>query len=149
MTSALPCPNSNYAAGERFGCDAFDRLLAGGINIEQAECVGVGKGGGEFIHQIASASEAVRLEDDMHAPKSALASRGQRRPNLRGMVSVIVDHADARRRAFELEAAIHTAKTVERRSDLVGRNVQRSAHCNCRCCVEHVVRTRNVQREFS
>jgi len=55
----------------------------------------------------------MRLEDHMHAAKSALASGGERSADLGRMVAVIVNDADACGRAFKLEAAIHTAKTVE------------------------------------
>ena len=108
----LPCPGD--ATGESFRRDAFDWLLACRINVEQTNRVGIGEGGCELIHQIASTGKAVRLEDNMHAPESALASRGQSRADFRWMMAVIVNHADARRLAFELKAPVHAAKAIQR-----------------------------------
>src|ERR1019366_8036740 len=143
----LPCPHN--AASENFRRDAFDRLLAGRVNVEEAKRVGIGEGGRELIHQIASAGKTVRLEDHMHAAKSALTGGGQRGSDLRRMMAVIVNHADARSLALELEAAVHAAKTVERGTNLLRGNVERGAHRNRRRRVQHVVRARNVQREFA
>src|SRR5208282_6294853 len=83
----------------------------------------------------------------MHPPESTLPSRGQRRPYLRRMMSIIVNHADASRFALELEPAVHPAKSIQRGADLLRRNVERHAHRNRRRGVQHVVRARNVQRE--
>ena len=83
------------ASGEDFGGDPFDRLLAGGIDVDEAHGVGVGEGGGEFVHEIAGAGEAVGLEEDVDAVESALASGCEGGANFGGMMAVIVDDADA------------------------------------------------------
>src|ERR1035438_3957846 len=147
--SDAPRPCSCNATRERFRRDAFDRLLASRINIKQAKRVGVGEGGSELIHQIASAGEPVRLKDHMHPPESALASGGQRGPYFRRMVAVIVNHADARDRTFELEAPINSTKFVKRGTNLLRGNVEHGTHRNSRRRIQHVVRARNVQRELS
>src|ERR1019366_5171435 len=46
-----PLPRSDNAASENFCRDAFDRLLAGRVNVEEAKRVGIGEGGRELIHQ--------------------------------------------------------------------------------------------------
>src|SRR4029077_2639418 len=85
----------------------------------------------------------------MHAAKSAVASPSQRGPDFRRMMPVIVNHTNACVLAFELEAAVYAAKIVERGADLLRRNVERSAHRNRSCRIQHIVHARNVQREVS
>ena len=65
------------------------------------------------------------------------------------MVPVIVNHADARRLAFQLEAPVHAAKTIQRGTDLLRRNVERDTNRNRGSRVQHVVRARDVQRKFA
>src|SRR6202790_3706732 len=85
----------------------------------------------------------------MHAAKSALASGGQRGPDFRRMMPVIVNHANARGLALKLEAAVDAAKIVKRGTDLLRRNVKRRAHRNRSRSVQHVVRARHPQRKTS
>src|SRR5260370_19112492 len=85
----------------------------------------------------------------MHATKPALARGGQRGPDFRRMVSIIVDHADARSLAFELEAAVHAAKGVKRRTNPLHGNGERGANRNGSGSVQHVVPAWHVQGELA
>ena len=137
------------AARQGIGGNAFDGLLAGGIDVEDEERVGIGKGGGEFVHQVAGAGVAVRLKDDMQAAEPALAGRGQGGSDLGGMMTVIVNHADSGSLPAKLEAAIDPAETVEGSANLVRGNVERGADGNGGGGIEHVVNAGDVQGELA
>src|ERR1019366_5563750 len=111
--------------------------------------VRVAKRSRELIHQIASARKAVRLKDHMHPPIRALPSRRQRSSYLRRMMPVIVNHADAGGRSFKLKAPVHAAKSRQRRTNLLRRNIERRPYRNRRRSIPHVVHTRHVQRELA
>src|SRR6266853_1551739 len=145
--ASLPC--SAEAAYERLRRDAFNGLLACRINIQHAKGIGIGKSIGEISHQIASTGEAMGLKDDVHSPVSALASRSESGANFRGMMSIIVDHVDARSHTFELEAAIDTTKCSETGANLLRGNVERGAHSNGRCSVKNIVCAGHMQRKLS
>src|SRR5580658_6127996 len=105
-----------------FARDAFDGLLACGVNVEDEQRIGVGEGGRESFHQVARARVAMRLEDDVNLAKTALPRRGQRGLDLSGMVPVIVDHTHARVAPAQLEAPVNAAELVERRANLLDAN---------------------------
>src|SRR5437763_1349192 len=65
-----------YPLGERFSRNAGDRRLAGGVDIEHLERIGIVKGGDKIIHQVARAGETMRLEDDVDSLVSALPRGG-------------------------------------------------------------------------
>src|ERR1700722_14322387 len=114
------------ALDQSFGCNSLNRLLARRINVEQANRIGIGEGGSEFIHKIASTSKEMRLEDDMYASESALSSARESGPNFGRVMPVIVNHANASGFALELKAPVHAAKPVKSRTDLFDRNVERN-----------------------
>ena len=64
-------------------------------------------------------------------------------------MSVIVNHADPSNRTFELEAAIHAAKTVKRGTDLLHWNIERGSDRNRCRRIQHIVRARHVQGELA
>ena len=130
--------------------DAFDGLLAGGVNIQHEQRVGIGEGGGELVHQVAGAGVAMRLEDDVDLAKSALARGGQRGPNLGGMVAVVVDHADARGLAAQLEAAVDAAEAARARCESASTGMSSpSSNRNGGRGIQHVVSARDMQSEFA
>ena len=91
----------------------------------------------------------MRLEDHVDLAVSALAGRGQRRPNLGGMVAVVVDDADAAGFAAQLKAAVHAAKVFQRLADMVDRNVQADADGYRGGRIQNVVKSGNVQAKFA
>ena len=91
----------------------------------------------------------MRLEDNVNTAESALPSRSQRGANFRRMVTVIVNHADSRRCAFELEAAIHAAKGFERGANLFRGNIKRDADCYSGGCIQNVMHAGHMQRELA
>src|SRR6266404_2268778 len=135
VTLALCC----NLPGKNFCRHAFNGLLAGGIDIEYEDRVGVGEGSGEVVHQIAGPRVAVRLEDDVHAMESALASGSESGANLGRMVSVVVNHADAGGLTPKLEATVHAAEVIECGADVVGRDIEGGAYRNCRCRIQNVM----------
>ena len=109
----LPFPFSADSAGQSFAGDALDRRFAGGINVEDGQRVGILKCGGEFVHEIAGASVAMRLEYDVDFAEAALPGGRQRGTNLGRMVAVVINHADARGLTSQLEPAVHAAEVLE------------------------------------
>src|SRR3954447_11670715 len=102
--------NVGNLTGEDFSGDSNNWLFAGSVDIEHEDRVGIGKGCGKVLHQVSCARIAVRLENNVDAFESTLAGRSQGSANFCGMVSIVIDHAHARRLATELEPAIDTTK---------------------------------------
>src|SRR5260370_27265772 len=129
--------------------DAGNGRLAGGVDIEHADGVGVRECGAEFVEQVAGARVAMRLEDHVDALESALPRRRKGRTNLRGMMAVVVNHADAVHRALELKAPVHAAEFFESFADFVRRNVQPYAYRDRSRSVQHIVVSGNLQMEIA
>src|SRR5579863_1809712 len=110
--------------GQRFGGNTFDRLFAGGINIQHKQRIGVAEGGSEFFHQVARARVAMRLEYDVNLAEAALLRRRQRGFDLGWMMAIIVDHAHTRSTPAKLEAPVYAAELIERRADRLNSNIQ-------------------------
>src|SRR5258708_13159981 len=96
--------------GDAFAGDPCDGRLAGRVDIEHADGVGVRECCAEFFQQVARAGIAMRLEDCVDTLESALARCCESGEDLRGMMAVIVNHADAGGRALELDAPITAPK---------------------------------------
>src|SRR5262245_66468687 len=77
-----------------FPIDTWNRRLAGRVNIENNDAIGVGKGRSELFQEVAGAGIALRLEDNVDSLESALARRFERSADLSGEMSIIVAHAD-------------------------------------------------------
>ena len=97
------------------------------INVQHHQRVGVVESGRKFVHQIAGAGVAMRLEDDVDLAIAALPRRRQRRPNLGRMMAVVVNHADARGLPAQLKAPVHAAEILQRVANL------RIPECRVRC----------------
>ena len=91
--------------------------------------------------------EPVGLEDDVDLPVAALARRGQRGANLRGMVAVVVHHRNAARLAALLEAPVHAAKVAEPLGNLFRRNLKLVRDGHRGRGVQHIVASGHVQLE--
>ena len=90
-------PWARKALDQRVGIDAFDRLLAGGIDRRHEHHVGVVEGVLELVHQRLQPGVAVRLHDRDHAPLGAFARCREHRADLGRMMGVIVDDRSHRR----------------------------------------------------
>ena len=132
-----------------FAGDAFDWLLASGINVEDDERVGVAKCRREFMHEVAGTGVAVGLEDDVNLAISALASGGKRGADFGRVMAVVVDDGDASCLPAELKAAIHAAKSFERFANAGDGNVESDANGDGSGRVQDVVQTRDVEMEFA
>src|SRR5438876_3217732 len=115
--------------GQRFGSDAFNRILAGRVNVGYKKRVRVVEGTGKFFHQIMCAAVAMRLKQhyDMSAARTDLRS-GQRSFNLGRMVAIVINHHYATRFSFELKSSSGSGKTTQSFRDLVKRHIQFKAH---------------------
>ncbi len=71
--------------------------------------------------------------------KPAIPSRSQSRANLSGMMAVIVNHAHAPHPAFQLEAAVHTAKILQAFADALRIKIQPHTHTHRRRGVQDIV----------
>ncbi len=91
----------------------------------------------------------MRLKDNVNPSKSALARCGQRRPDLRRMVTVVVDDANAVHPAFHLEAAIYAIELLQRFANALDRNIQTHSHGYRGGCVEHVMRAGHAQAKLA
>src|SRR5580692_6801888 len=91
----------------------------------------------------------MRLKDNVNPPATRFARSCQRGADLGWMMTVVVDHGDASRRASLLKAPVHTAKMLQPFSDFFRRHFQlmRNRHCGGR--IEHVVPPRHMQFERS
>src|SRR5689334_25213634 len=129
--------------------DAFNRLFACGVDVEQKQRVCVSKRCGELFHQIASAGVAVRLENDVNLAKAALLRRSQSSFDFGGMVPVIVDDADAHCPPPQLKSAINASELIERRADCVDANVESKPYRNRGGRIQDIVCSRHKQRELA
>src|SRR3954471_6179114 len=90
---------------------ARDRLFARRIDVRKEHAVGGGERFTEGVGKIAGAREEMGLERRDYSATRVRRPRGlERRGDLRGMVSVVVDDRHAASIPKVLEAAIHSAK---------------------------------------
>ena len=91
----------------------------------------------------------MRLKDHVDFAESALPRSRQGGANLGGMVAVVVDYADTRGLAAQLEAPVHAAKFFQRHADVICLDIESDSHRNGRGCVQNVVRTGHVQAKLA
>src|SRR5437588_604122 len=132
-----------------FAADAGNGWFAGRIYIEHQNCVGIRERFSEFVHEIAGAGIAMRLEDDMDAVESALAGSSQGGANLSGMMAVVVNHGNAGGLAFELETAVNAAKALQRLADAISINVEADAHGYGSGGIQHIVMAGHLQMKIT
>ena len=137
------------SARQSFAGDALDRRFAGGINVEDGQRVGILKCGGELVHEIAGAGVAMRLEYDVDFAEAALPRGRKRGTNLGGMMAVVINHADARGLASQLEPAIHAAEVLESDADVVGADVETDSDRDGCGRIQDVMHSGHVQTEFA
>ena len=113
---------------ERLLVDAFDRRLAGGVDVGDDHAVGVIEAGGEGVEQRRQAGEAMRLHDGDHLALGRGPRGFQDRRDLDRMVAVVVVDRDAVPCPGAGETPPHAAETrdrlandVDRRSELRAR----------------------------
>ena len=112
------------AAGQVFCGYAGDGLLAGGVDGQHDDGIGIAECATELVHEIESAGIPVGLEDDVDSAVAALAGGGEGGANLGGMVAVVVDDGDAARRAAKLKAPVDAAKVAEALGNLIRRELR-------------------------
>ena len=82
-------------AGQQLAGDARNRRLARSVDVEHQNRIGIAECVGEFIQQQLRARVAMRLKDNVDLAEATLPRRSQRGADLRGMMSVVVDHGHA------------------------------------------------------
>src|SRR5947208_4036416 len=85
---------------------AGDWRLAGCIDVEHPNVVGIRKSCSKFPQQVLSARVAMRLENHVNLLGPALPCCRQGSAYLRGMMAIIIDHADVPNLALKLEAPV-------------------------------------------
>src|SRR5579859_1195693 len=85
----------------------------------------------------------------MNALEPALAGRRQGGANFRGMVAVVVDHADFGGAAAKLKAAVDAAEVLQRLAYALGSDIKPDAHGHGCRSVQHVVTAGNAQVEIA
>src|ERR1700687_4550443 len=87
----------------------------------------------------------MRLEDGVDPGKIAQLRCRQGRADLRGMMTVVVDHGDPPRCATLLKPAVDAGESRNRFPNLLDAYFQFETHCNSRSRIEHVVDARHTQ----
>src|SRR5437764_2008664 len=110
------------------GTDAGNRRLARWIDVHDDQHVGLVERGEELLTEVPRPGVAVRLEHrDDPAVEPGLGG-GEGRADLGGVMAVVVDHGHARRRATDLESALHAGEAGQRLGDRQERNLEIEPH---------------------
>ena len=91
----------------------------------------------------------MRLKDHVDLAKAALPGSRQRGANLGGMMAVVVDYADPRGLAAQLETPVHAAEFLQGHANVIRLDIEADSHRNGRRRVQNVVRARHVQAELT
>src|ERR1700730_7993425 len=105
------------------------------------------KSGGELDHKITRAGIAVGLKYHVDFAEAALAGGSQCGANLRGMMAVVINHADAGYLSAQLKTAVHATKIFQGGADVIGLDVEGDSDRDGRGSVESVMHARHVQAE--
>src|SRR3990170_932185 len=106
-------------------------LLAGGVDVHNDDRIGLVKGRKELVEKVLRPRIPVRLEHRNHLAAGSGLCSGERGPDLRRVMAVIVDNRDPVDLALDLEAALHAAETPERRTDYLDVDIELSRHGDC------------------
>ena len=90
-------------------------------------------------HQVARPRKAMRLKQHQHPPKTALARRLQCCLHFRRVMTVVVNHRNARRHALALKAAVNTTKRRQPFRNLLRRNPKLHTDRHRRRRVQYIV----------
>src|SRR3990172_7267659 len=103
-------------------------LLAGGVDVHNDDRIGLVEGRKELIKKVLRPRIPVRLEHRDHPAAGSGLCGGERGPDLRRVMAVIVDDGDPVDLALDLEAALHAAETPERGTDYLDVDVELPRH---------------------
>src|SRR5437667_165332 len=131
------------------GRDTGTGLLTRCVDVQDDEDVGLVEGGEELLAQVMSARIPMRLKYGDEPTLEASLGGGQRRADLGGMVTVIVDDGHAARLAAYLEASLHAGETGQRLLDRVERNLEIEPDADGGEGIEDVVAAGNLQRTLT
>src|SRR5512141_1595703 len=93
--------------------DTFNWILTRRIDVGNKQDVGVIERAGKLLHEVVCPCVPVRLKQHHNAPATGTEFRSSERcADLRGMVSVIVDHQNAVHFTLRLESSPGTSETV-------------------------------------
>src|SRR5262249_15724708 len=129
--------------------NAGNRRLAGRVDVQNEDAVGVRESGTEFFEQIGGSRIAVRLEDHVDRFELTLPRRSQRCASVRWVMAVVGDHADVGKPAAQLETPVNALKALQALPDQVRRNVQAHTHAHGGGGIQHVVMAGNLEVEVA
>ena len=116
---------------KEFTTNLRDRLLACRIDLGQDQPIRPFKGDQKIVEQIAGAAVAMGLKDHRQWAIPTLPDGLKSRPDLRGMVSVVVDHRDSPSLSLDFKATVDAGKRLQRLRYLGKRNLQLGSHRHC------------------
>ena len=135
------------AEHEMIAVDAFDRRLAGRINLGNNNRVGIVETSAEFLEQRLQPGEAVRLHHGDDLAVGRFTRRFKDGRDLDGVVAVIVDHGDAVPFAGPGEAPLDAAEARDRLADRLVGHAEFVRHRNRRRRVRGVMPSRHRQHD--
>src|SRR6266850_1555717 len=135
--------------GEIRGRDAGDRRFAGRVDVHHDQYVSQVEGREELLAQVQGPSVPVWLEHRHDPTVEPGLGGGQGRPDLGGMMAVVVDHRDAAGAPEDLKAALDTRESSQRFLNSGERDLELQPHPHRREGVEHVVAARDLQRDLA
>src|SRR5215510_13967952 len=98
--------------GQRAASDSFDRIFACGVDVCDQQKFGAVKRSCKVIFQIAGASISVGLKQGHYSPPGCTSCR-KRCPDLRRMMTVIINHQPSAFFTFNLKPAFRSSKFSE------------------------------------
>ena len=122
-----------------------DRIFARGINLGDADHIGLVETGAEILEQAGQARIAMGLMHRDHAAFAGLTRGFQHGGDLDRVMAVIVDDGDAAHLAHLGEAAVDALETRQCTANFIGLHAQMAGHGNGRQSVGDIVITRHGQ----
>src|SRR5215470_7975106 len=135
--------------GEIAPRDTRDRRLAGRVHVHHDQDVSQIERREELLPQMQGPCVAVWLEHRHDPAVEPGLGGGQGRPDLGGMMTIVVDDRDAARAAEDLEPALDAGEAGERRLDRGERDLEVEPDADRRERVEDVVAPRDLQGDLT
>src|SRR6266436_1747858 len=129
--------------------DTGDRRLAGRIDVHHDQHVSQIERRQELLPQVQRSRVPVRLEHRHDPAVEPGLGGGQGRPDLGGMMAVVVDHRDAARAAEDLKPALDSGEAGQRFLDRGERDFEVEPDTDRRERVEHVVAPRDLEGDLA
>src|SRR5262245_59191164 len=93
-------------------CDSLDRRLTRRVDIKNQDHICKIECASEIVKQMKGPCVTMRLEDDKYLSEIAGLGGGESRPNLRGVMRVVIDDRDTVPQ-FHLESPVYTLEAFQ------------------------------------